>query len=78
MSDSSNEGFETKAIHSGQEYDQWSNLETVPPIVTSMTFHQHDPTNMKVNICFNGFSTFVTHFSFNAISIAGPLLQSSQ
>ncbi|XP_055298497.1 putative cystathionine gamma-lyase 2 [Sitodiplosis mosellana] len=40
-------GYETKAIHAGQEYDQWSNREIVPPIVTSMTFFQDDPTNMQ-------------------------------
>lgn len=43
-----NMGFETKAIHAGQEYDQWSNKEIVPPIVTTLTFFQHDPTNMQV------------------------------
>lgn len=55
MNDESTEvidgGFETKAIHAGQEYDRWSNLEIVPPIVTSMTFFQHNPTDMKVT-CF--------------------------
>lgn len=43
-----NIGYETKAIHAGQEYDQWSNKEIVPPIVTTMTFFQQDPTNMQV------------------------------
>lgn len=43
-----NEGFETKAIHAGQECDQCCNLEMNPPIVTSLTNFQHDPTNMQV------------------------------
>lgn len=43
------ESFETKAIHAGQEYDRWSNGEIVPPIVTTSTFFQNDPTNMQVN-----------------------------
>lgn len=42
------ESFETKAIHAGQEYDQWSNKEIIPPIVTTLTFFQDDPTNMQV------------------------------
>lgn len=42
----SNFEFDTKAIHAGQEYDQWSNSEMVPPIVTSVTYYQKDPTNM--------------------------------
>ena len=51
MSDANqNLSYESKAIHVGQEYDQWSNLEIVPPIVTSMTYFQHDPTTMQVKI----------------------------
>lgn len=42
--------FETKAVHAGQEHTQWSNNEMVPPIVTSATFYQHDPSKMKVNL----------------------------
>lgn len=38
--------FETNAIHAGQESDNWSNLEIVPPIVTSVTYYQKDPTNV--------------------------------
>lgn len=38
--------FDTKAIHAGQEYNQWSNKEIVPPIVTSVTYYQKDPTNV--------------------------------
>lgn len=39
-------GFDTNAIHAGQEYLQWSNLEMVPPIVPSVTYYQKDPTNI--------------------------------
>lgn len=53
MSDASNNlSYETKAIHAGQEYDQWSNKEIIPPIVTSSTFFQNDPTNLQVNLSF--------------------------
>lgn len=68
-------GYETKAIHSGQEFDQWGNLELVTPIVTSMTFYQNDPTNItvsssklifsprkRITICF-------LHFDFIGIGI---------
>lgn len=41
-------GFDTKAIHAGQEYKKWNNSEIVPPIVTSMTYYQNDPTRMEV------------------------------
>ena len=43
-----NTDYETKAIHAGQEYEQWSNQEIIPPIVTTLTFYQDDPTNMQV------------------------------
>lgn len=41
-------GFATKAIHVGQEFDQWSNREIVPPIVTSVTYYQNNPAKMEV------------------------------
>lgn len=37
------EGFATKAIHTGQDPLQWSHWEVVPPIVTSTTYHQDAP-----------------------------------
>lgn len=37
-------GFATKAIHAGQDHKQWSNSEIVPPIVTTTTYYQEDPT----------------------------------
>ncbi|XP_055298495.1 putative cystathionine gamma-lyase 2 isoform X2 [Sitodiplosis mosellana] len=40
-------GFATRAIHAGQEYDQWSNAEIVPPIVTSITYYQNNPAKME-------------------------------
>lgn len=42
-------GFATKAIHSGQEAEQWSHLAVVPPIVTSTTFKQFGPADFKVS-----------------------------
>lgn len=42
-------GFATKAIHSGQEADQWSHMAVVPPIVTSTTFKQFGPADFKVS-----------------------------
>lgn len=46
-----NEGrkFETRAILDGQEYNQWTNSEVIPPIVTSITYFQEDPTDIKVS-----------------------------
>lgn len=38
-------GFSTKAIHHGQEPEQWSNWEVVPPISTSTTYKQKTPAN---------------------------------
>lgn len=40
--------YSTNAIHVGQEFDQWTHAEIVPPIVTSMTFYQKDPTTVHV------------------------------
>lgn len=40
-------GFATKAIHMGQEADQWAHLSVVPPIVTSTTFKQFGPADFK-------------------------------
>lgn len=46
FNETKNLSFNTKAIHAGQEYNQWSNSEIVPPIVTSVTYYQKDPTNI--------------------------------
>lgn len=40
--------FETRAILDGQNSGQWSNSEVIPPIVTTMTYFQPDPTDIKV------------------------------
>lgn len=40
-------GFATKAIHVGQEPDQWSSLAVVAPLVCSTTFKQHEPAKPK-------------------------------
>ncbi|GAB0089129.1 cystathionine gamma-lyase [Sergentomyia squamirostris] len=40
-------GFATKAIHVGQDPDQWSATPVIPPIVMSTTFKQFDPEDHK-------------------------------
>lgn len=42
-------GFATKAIHSGQEPEQWSHMSVVPPIVNSTTFKQFGPAEFRVS-----------------------------
>ena len=37
--------FATKALHVGQEPEQWSSLAVVPPISLSTTFKQNSPAN---------------------------------
>lgn len=41
-------GYATKAIHVGQEPEQWSHLAVVPPLVTSTTFKQFSPAEPVV------------------------------
>lgn len=36
-------GFGTRALHAGQEPDQWNSRAVVPPIVMSTTFAQFAP-----------------------------------
>lgn len=48
-------GFATKAIHVGQDPENWNHLAVVPPIVMSTTFKQFKPAEPKVII-------FVTFF----------------
>lgn len=45
-------GFATKAIHVGQDAEQWNSLAVVAPIVTSTTYKQHAPGQHSVNIFF--------------------------
>lgn len=42
-------GFMTKAIHVGQDPEQWNSLSVIPPITMSTTFKQHGPAEFKVN-----------------------------
>lgn len=63
------EGFETKAIQSGQDYNKNANLEIVTPIVTSTTFFQHDPTHMKVKIKFYFFFYRIHYYGCDFIYI---------
>ncbi|KAI4497450.1 hypothetical protein M0802_007461 [Mischocyttarus mexicanus] len=37
------EGFSTKAIHAGQDPEQWNHRSVVPPLVMSTTFQQSGP-----------------------------------
>jgi cystathionine beta-lyase/cystathionine gamma-synthase len=46
-------GFATKAIHVGQEPEQWSSNAVVPPISLSTTFKQEAPAKHKVSIAAN-------------------------
>lgn len=41
-------GFATKAIHVGQDPDQWNSRAVIPPIVTSTTFKQEAPAKHSV------------------------------
>jgi len=41
-------GFATKAIHVGQEPEQWNSNAVVPPITLSTTFKQEAPAMHKV------------------------------
>lgn len=50
--------FDTKATHAGQEHDNGSHSEIIPPVVTSVTFYQKDPTNIFVVIM--GFILFIS------------------
>lgn len=43
-------GFATKAIHVGQDPEQWASMAVIPPIVTSTTFKQEAPAKHKVHI----------------------------
>lgn len=41
-------GFATKAIHVGQDAEQWNSMAVVAPIVTSTTFKQEAPGKHSV------------------------------
>lgn len=52
MPTNNEEGFATKAIHIGQDPDQWNHGSVVPPLVMSTTFKQDAPAVHKVCNCF--------------------------
>ena len=39
--------FATKALHEGQEPEQWNSMAVVPPISLSTTFKQDGPADFK-------------------------------
>ena len=41
-------GFATKAIHVGQEPEQWKSMCVIPPICTSTTYKQDGPGEHRV------------------------------
>lgn len=43
-------GFATKAIHVGQDAEQWKSMAVVAPIVTSTTYKQEAPGQHSVDI----------------------------
>lgn len=43
------QGFATKAIHAGQEPEQWNSMCVIPPIVMSTTFKQDGPAEHRVS-----------------------------
>lgn len=44
--------FATKAIHVGQNPDNWSFKDVVPPISLTTTYKQYGPSNHAVSIFF--------------------------
>lgn len=43
--------FGTKAIHVGQNPDQWSYKDVVPPISLTTTYKQYGPNDHAVRFC---------------------------
>lgn len=42
--------FATRAIHVGQEPEQWESMAVVPPITLATTYKQDGPADFKVCI----------------------------
>lgn len=42
-------GFATKAIHVGQDPEQWKSMAVIPPIVTATTYKQDGPAEHRVS-----------------------------
>lgn len=45
-------GFATKAIHAGQDPEQWTSCAVVPPISLATTFKQDGPAQHRVREMF--------------------------
>lgn len=58
-------GFATKAIHVGQEPEQWSHRAVIPPLVMSTTFKQPAPAQPIVSKQKN---TFFNHITYRKLS----------
>lgn len=56
-------GFDTIAIHAGQEPEKWDSLCVVPPIVNSTTFKQLEPAKPKVS---RNISLYLSCFYFES------------
>lgn len=52
-------GFATKAIHVGQEPEQWSHHAVIPPLVTSTTFKQPAPSEPIVSFFYFFFHKYL-------------------
>lgn len=70
MTDSNNPGqqkidphFGTKAIHVGQNPDQWSFKDVVPPISLTTTYKQYGPSVHAVSFLFLNFYNCYFFFS---------------
>lgn len=57
-------GFATKAIHVGQEPEQWNHQSVIPPIVMSTTFKQPAPAQPIVSAIHSPQNTFFFLFLF--------------
>lgn len=53
-------GFATRAIHAGQNPEQWDSRCIIPPIVLSSTYKQFSPA---VYVCINYYVLRYTSFS---------------
>lgn len=65
--------YDTRAIHCGQDHNEWGHSEIIPPIVTSVNFYQGDPTNSNVNSneyqCIQSSNTIKFVASFSGIRV---------
>lgn len=64
-------GFATRAIHVGQEPEQWKSMAVIPPISLSTTFKQFAPGKYavsKFNVNLNNLKIYLIHMN-NLINI---------